>query len=30
VSNFSALILTRTRYIWWDDGDVRFLLDQRA
>ena len=28
MSKFSIYIMARTSYIWWDDDDVQFVLDQ--
>ena len=31
MSNFSVISITaRTSYIWWDDNEVHFVLDQHA
>ena len=30
MSNFSAVFMARTSYVWWDDDGVCFVLDQQA
>jgi hypothetical protein len=27
---FFSYIMARTSYIWWDDNDVHFMLDQHS